>query len=57
MQKGLTFGFCVEEMGREGRGGVGYGAAGVQRAGGRQRGRCSCQRTMWTLGGVLALVF
>lgn len=27
MQKGLTFGFCVEEMGREGWGG-GDGAAG-----------------------------
>lgn len=33
------------------------GLQGVQGAGGRQRGRRSCQRMMWTLGGVLALVF
>lgn len=40
MQKGLTFGFCVEEMGREGWGGA-MGLQGVQgRWGGRQRGRC-----------------
>lgn len=56
MQKGLTLGFCVEEMGKEGWGEMGL--QGVQVGWGwRQRGRRSCQRTMWTLGGVLALVF
>lgn len=34
------------------------GLQGVQVGWGwRQRGRRSCQRMMWTLGGVLALVF
>ena len=54
MQKGLTFGFCVEEMGGEGRE-QGTGLQGLGGGGGRQRGRQ--RRTMWTLGGVLALVF
>lgn len=57
MQKGLTLGFCVEEMG--GVGGLEeMGLQGVQVGwGGRQRGKRSCQRTMWTLGGILALIF
>lgn len=56
MQKGLTFGFCVEEMGREGWE-QGAGLQGVRGRGGSRRQRGRQRRTMWTLGGVLALVF
>lgn len=57
MQKGLTFGFCVEEMGREGLWG-GVWAAGVRGAGGRQReGQALLPEGDVDAGRVLALVF
>lgn len=56
MQKGLTFGFCVEEVGREGWWEMGL--QGVQgRWGGRQRGRRSCQRTNVDAGRGLGVGF
>lgn len=56
MQKGLTFGFCVEEMGKEGEvrgGGAHGGVQGTERQALLPEGCVDAG----TLGGVSALVF
>lgn len=53
MQKGLTFGFCVEEMGGWVGGEWEMGLQGVWEA----EGQALLPEDMWMLGGVSALVF